>query len=90
MWFNKRPSTHQEPADWAQGQLSFEASRLAVFTVLKHLSKWLEVHVDESTTVQERQPKYASLQKALLTCFNDIKVRCAVVSGAMFIEKEKL
>lgn len=71
-------------------KLSLEVSRLNVTTVSKHLRRWLEVHVNESTTVQARQPKYASLKKALLTWFNDIRDGGVVASNVMLTEKAKL
>lgn len=43
-----------------------------------------------SIMVQVRPPKYVSLDKALLTWFNDIGARGAVVSDAMLTEKTKL
>lgn len=88
--FKERPSTHQELADWAKRELSLELSRSTVSTVLKDLGKWLEVPVDELTSVRARQPKYVSLEKALLTWFSDIRARGAVVSDAMLTEKAKV
>lgn len=88
--FKERPSTHQELVEWAKKELSLDISRSTVSTVLKDSEKWLDVPTDESSIVRARPPKHASLEKALVTWFNDVRARGAIVNDAMLIEKGKV